>query len=70
MDDRARALLKALIERYIADGQPVGSRTLSKVFDLSPATIRNVMADLEELGLIHSPPVSYTHLTLPTSDLV
>jgi heat-inducible transcriptional repressor len=54
MDDRARALLKALIERYIADGQPVGSRTLSKVFDLSPATIRNVMADLEELGLIHS----------------
>ena len=71
MDDRARALLKALIERYIADGQPVGSRTLSKVFDLSPATIRNVMADLEELGLIHSPhtsaAVSYTHLTLPTN---
>ena len=50
MDDRARALLKALIERYIADGQPVGSRTLSKVFDLSPATIRNVMSDLEELA--------------------
>jgi len=48
MDDRAQSLLKALIERYIADGQPVGSRTLSKVFDLSPATIRNVMADLEE----------------------
>ena len=58
MDDRARALLKALIERHIADGQPVGSRTLSKVFDLSPATIRNVMADLEDLGLIHSPHTS------------
>lgn len=58
MDDRARALLKALIERYIADGMPVGSRTLSKVFDLSPATIRNVMADLEELGLIASPHTS------------
>ena len=58
MDDRARALLKALIERYIADGQPVGSRTLSKLFDLSPATIRNVMSDLEELGLIHSPHTS------------
>ncbi len=54
MDDRARALLKALIERYIADGQPVGSRTLATVFDLSPATIRNVMADLEDNGLIHS----------------
>jgi heat-inducible transcriptional repressor len=58
MDDRARALLKALIERYIGDGQPVGSRTLSKMFELSPATIRNVMADLEELGLIHSPHTS------------
>ena len=54
MDDRARLLLKTLIERYIADGQPVGSRTLSRFsqLDLSPATIRNIMADLEELGLI------------------
>jgi heat-inducible transcriptional repressor len=58
MDDRAKSLLKALIERYIADGQPVGSRTLSKMFELSPATIRNVMADLEELGLIQSPHTS------------
>ena len=65
MDDRARALLKALIERYIADGQPVGSRTLSKVFDLSPATIRNVMADLEELGLIHSPHTSAGRVPTP-----
>jgi heat-inducible transcriptional repressor len=65
MDDRARALLKALIERYIADGQPVGSRTLAKVFDLSPATIRNVMADLEEIGLIHSPHTSAGRVPTP-----
>ena len=65
MDDRARALLKALIERYIDDGQPVGSRTLSKLFDLSPATIRNVMADLEELGLIHSPHTSAGRVPTP-----
>ncbi|HEY0817258.1 MAG TPA: heat-inducible transcriptional repressor HrcA [Rhizobacter sp.] len=60
LDERARTLLKALVERYIADGQPVGSRTLSKAsgLDLSPATIRNVMADLEELGLIASPHTS------------
>jgi heat-inducible transcriptional repressor len=53
-------LLKALVERYIADGQPVGSRTLSKAsgLELSPATIRNVMSDLEELGLIVSPHTS------------
>jgi heat-inducible transcriptional repressor len=60
MDERARTLLKTLVERYIADGQPVGSRTLSKAagLDLSPATIRNVMADLEDLGLIASPHTS------------
>ncbi len=60
LDERARTLLKALVERYIADGQPVGSRTLSRAsgLDLSPATIRNVMADLEELGLIVSPHTS------------
>ena len=60
LDDRARTLLKTLVERYIADGTPVGSRTLSRAsgLDLSPATIRNVMADLEELGLIASPHTS------------
>lgn len=60
LDDRARLLLKALVERYIADGQPVGSRTLSRAsgLDLSPATIRNVMSDLEDLGLIVSPHTS------------
>jgi heat-inducible transcriptional repressor len=60
LDDRSKTLLKALVERYIADGQPVGSRTLSRAsaLDLSPATIRNVMADLEDLGLIASPHTS------------
>src|SRR3954466_4736319 len=60
LDDRAKLLLKALIERYIAEGQPVGSRTLSRAsgLELSPATIRNVMSDLEELGLIASPHTS------------
>lgn len=60
LDDRSKLLLKALVERYIADGQPVGSRTLSKAsgLELSAATIRNVMSDLEELGLIASPHTS------------
>jgi heat-inducible transcriptional repressor len=60
LDDRAKLLLKALVERYIADGQPIGSRTLSRAsgLELSPATIRNVMSDLEELGLIASPHTS------------
>jgi heat-inducible transcriptional repressor len=60
LDERAKLLLKALVERYISDGQPVGSRTLSRAsgLELSPATIRNVMADLEEMGLIISPHTS------------
>lgn len=58
--ERAQHFLKVLIERYIQDGQPVGSRTLARDsgLDLSPATIRNVMADLEDLGLIASPHTS------------
>lgn len=60
LNERSLHLLKTLVERYIHDGQPVGSRVLSKDTDikLSPATIRNVMADLEDLGLIHSPHTS------------
>ena len=67
LDKRAQILLKTLIERYIAEGQPVGSRTLSKYsgLDLSPATIRNVMADLEELGLIASPHTSAGRVPTP-----
>ena len=60
INDRAQHFLKVLIERYIRDGQPVGSRTLAKNagMELSPATIRNVMADLEDQGLITSPHTS------------
>ena len=67
LDSRAQTLLKTLIERYIADGQPVGSRTLSRYsgLDLSPATIRNVMADLEDLGLIASPHTSAGRIPTP-----
>jgi len=67
LDDRARSLLKTLVERYIADGTPVGSRTLSRAsgLDLSPATIRNVMADLEDLGLIASPHTSSGRVPTP-----
>lgn len=60
LDQRARTLLKSLIEHYIVEGQPVGSRALSRVsgLELSPATIRNVMSDLEDLGYIASPHTS------------
>ena len=60
VDPRAQFLLKSLIERYIIDGQPVGSRVLSRQsgLELSPATIRNVMADLEDMGFITSPHTS------------
>src|SRR5215217_8179088 len=67
LDHRAQTLLKALVERYIADGQPVGSRALSKIsgLDLSPATIRNIMADLEELGYVASPHTSAGRVPTP-----
>lgn len=60
LNERSLHLLKVLVERYVQDGQPVGSRILAKdsELNLSPATIRNVMADLEDLGLIHSPHTS------------
>lgn len=60
LDERSRILLKTLIECYIAEGQPIGSRTLSRVsgLSLSPATIRNIMSDLEALGLVTSPHTS------------
>ncbi len=67
LDKRAQTLLKTLIERYIAEGQPVGSRTLSKYsgLDLSPASIRNVMSDLEDLGFIASPHTSAGRVPTP-----
>ncbi len=67
LTDRAQILLKTLVERYIADGEPVGSRTLSRHagLDLSPASIRNVMADLEEMGFVASPHTSAGRVPTP-----
>ncbi len=60
LNDRAQILLKTLVDRYISDGQPVGSRALQQFsgLEVSSATIRNVMADLEEMGLVRSPHTS------------
>src|SRR5688572_23375751 len=67
LSERAQNLLKILVERYIADGQPVGSRSLSRFspLELSPATIRNVMADLEEMGFVSSPHTSAGRIPTP-----
>jgi heat-inducible transcriptional repressor len=67
LTERARILLKTLVERYITEGEPVGSRTLSKHsgLDLSPASIRNIMADLEELGFVISPHTSAGRIPTP-----
>jgi len=67
LSERAQSLLKVLVERYIADGQPVGSRALSRAssLELSPATIRNVMADLEEMGFVASPHTSAGRVPTP-----
>jgi heat-inducible transcriptional repressor len=60
LSERSLFLFKSLVEHFIMDGQPVGSRTLARDIgsDLSPATIRNVMADLEDLGLLMAPHTS------------
>src|SRR5210317_1155780 len=65
--DRGQHLLRVLIHRYIRDGQPVGSRTLSKDpgLGLSPATIRNVMSDLEDMGLVSAPHTSAGRVPTP-----
>ena len=65
--DRGQHLLRVLIQRYIRDGQPVGSRTLSKDsgLELSPATIRNVMSDLEDMGLVSAPHTSAGRIPTP-----
>ncbi|HKJ22569.1 MAG TPA: heat-inducible transcriptional repressor HrcA, partial [Gammaproteobacteria bacterium] len=60
LSERSLYLFKALVEHFIEGGQPVGSRTLARdtKLDLSPATIRNIMADLEDMGLLQSPHTS------------
>jgi heat-inducible transcriptional repressor len=67
LNERAQILLKTLVERYIHEGQPVGSRSLSRFsgLELSPATIRNVMVDLEEMGLVMSPHTSAGRVPTP-----
>lgn len=65
LDERAHALLQAIVERYIQDGSPVGSKSLSSLFSLSPATIRSVMGELESVGLIHSPHTSAGRVPTP-----
>ncbi len=67
LDARARRLLRTLIAQYLVDGEPVGSRTLSRSsgLDVSPATIRNIMADLEEAGLVASPHTSAGRIPTP-----
>ena len=60
LDPRARHLLRTLIARYIRSGEPVGSQTLARHagLDLSPATIRNILGDLEDVGLLSAPHAS------------
>ena len=65
LDERAHALLQAIVERYIQEGSPVGSKSLSSMFSLSPATIRSVMGELESVGLIHSPHTSAGRVPTP-----
>lgn len=66
LDARAREIFRHIVESYMANGDPVGSRTISRNFDLSPATIRNVMSDLETLGLLEAPHISAGRL--PTTE--
>ncbi len=67
LDARARQLLRSLIEQYLSGGEPVGSRTLSRSagLEVSPATIRNIMADLEDAGLVASPHTSAGRIPTP-----
>src|SRR5438105_11192824 len=60
LNERSREIFRLIVESYLATGEPVGSRNLSKILpmSLSPASVRNVMADLEQLGLIYAPHTS------------
>lgn len=58
LDQRTREIFRRIVENYMENGDPVSSRTLSRYFDRSPATMRNIMADLEDLGLIAAPHTS------------
>src|SRR5499427_7637630 len=60
LNERSRDIFRQIVESYLATGEPVGSRNLSRLISvpLSPASVRNVMADLEQLGLIYAPHTS------------
>lgn len=60
LDQRTHEIFRTIVESYLNEGEPVGSRNLSRILpvSLSPATIRNVMSDLEQLGLIYAPHIS------------
>src|SRR5690606_7483228 len=60
MDARSRDIFRLIVDSYLRDGEPLGSRSLSRLLphSLSPATIRNVMSDLEQLGLVYAPHIS------------
>src|SRR4051795_7652226 len=60
LNDRSREIFRRIVESYLATGEPVGSRNLSRIIPmtLSPASVRNVMADLEQLGLVYAPHTS------------
>lgn len=68
LDDRSREIFRRIVEGYLENGEPLGSRSLSRLLpmSLSPASVRNVMSDLEELGLIYSPHISAGRLPTQT----
>ncbi len=68
LDDRSREIFRRIVESYLENGEPLGSRNLSRLLpmSLSPASVRNVMSDLEELGLIYSPHISAGRLPTQT----
>ncbi len=68
LDDRSREIFRRIVEGYLDTGEPLGSRSLSRLLpmSLSPASVRNVMSDLEELGLIYSPHISAGRLPTQT----
>jgi hypothetical protein len=68
LDERSREIFRRIVEGYLDTGEPLGSRSLSRLLpmSLSPASVRNVMSDLEELGLIYSPHISAGRLPTQT----
>ena len=60
LDTRSREIFRMIVDTYLKEGEPLGSRNLSRMLphSLSPATVRNVMSDLEHLGLVYAPHIS------------